>query len=144
MPTKKQRRRRHKSLRHEYEYVYVDAEGREVAVDEAEADANPAPSPRQKETDAKRKKQPSPAARPGRAVQPPSWGRVGRRALIFAPIMFITVALLGKHMTRAQQVMQTVILLVFFLPFSYLMDTLIWRSYRKRMGLADDQPARRR
>ncbi len=139
MPTRKQRRRRNKERRHEYEYVYVDEEGREVEVDEAEL--KPA-----KKTDAKGRPQSGRAgARPRRKIEPPSWRRVGKRGLIFAPLMFLMLGFLGRNLTVAQRVTQTIILLGFFLPFSYLMDALMYRSYRKRVGDAggtDD--ARRR
>jgi cytochrome c-type biogenesis protein CcmH/NrfG len=128
VPSKKQRRRRDKSRRHEYEYVVVDETGEELEVDPAEL-----------------KKQTAPAAkrgiatrrRAGREVQPPSWQRVGKRALIFAPLMFVVVYLLGgAKLTVGQKLLQTIFLLAFFLPFSYLMDTFAYRAYRKRVDRA--------
>jgi hypothetical protein len=138
VPSRKQRRRREKSRRHEYEYVYVDEEGREVEVDEAEL---------RKERDDKPARTGTARAgrgsggRPVRQVQPPSWSRVGRRALIFAPLMFVTVSLLGRSLTIGQRVVETLFLLVFFLPFSYVMDTIVYRSYLRRTGQAP--PGRR-
>ena len=48
--------------------------------------------------------------------------------------MLVTVILLGKKLTLAQQIAQTVVLMAFFLPFSYFMDTMVYRSYQKRMA----------
>jgi hypothetical protein len=46
--------------------------------------------------------------------------------------MLIVVMLLGGELTLAQQVTQTVFLLLVFIPFSYFMDAMLWRAYRKR------------
>jgi hypothetical protein len=56
--------------------------------------------------------------------------------------MFLTVSFLSKNMTLAQRVYQTVFLLAFFLPFSYLMDSIMYRQYLRRTGAAP--PPRRR
>ena len=126
MPSKKQRRRREKSLRHEYEYVLLDEEGNEVPVEPTEL--------RKKE---ERPKAARGGARPTRAVrtvQPPSWQRVAKRGLLFAPVMFILVTILGGNkLTTGGKITQTLLLLAFFLPFSYLMDTFAYRTYRKRI-----------
>jgi hypothetical protein len=121
VPSRKQRRRRAKERRHEYEYVYVDEEGREVEVEEPET------SP------AKRKNgKPVARSRGGRVVEPPSWRRVGRRALIFAPLMFITIRLLERSEPLVASVLRTIFLLAVFLPFSYVMDTFMYRTYQRR------------
>jgi hypothetical protein len=127
VPSRKQRRRREKSRRHEYEYVLVDEAGTELEVVE--------PETRTKSTNADRKR----PARRGRGrgireVQPPSWTRVGRRALIFAPLMFVVVYLLGgSKVSLGGKLAETVFLLAFFLPFSYVMDSIAYRAYRKRL-----------
>jgi hypothetical protein len=121
VPTRKQRRRREKERRHEYEYVYVDEEGREVEVDEPEK----APS--------KSKNGKGPVrTRSGRRIDPPSWKRVGKRALIFAPLMFITIRLLESGEPIVSTVFRTAFLLLVFLPFSYVMDSVLYRSYERR------------
>ncbi len=127
MPSRKQRRRREKGRRHEWEYVYVDEDGREVEEPDEES-----PSAR----NGKRAPQQSRKTRAGgmREVQPPSWRRVGKRGLIFAPLMFLTVTFLSANLTVREQVVNTVFLLAFFLPFSYAMDALMYRMYRKRSG----------
>ena len=125
MPSKKQRRRREKSRRHDYEYVYLDEEGHEV-----EVDPDNLPQPARRDGAGARTVR---TTRGGRKIQPPSWSRVGKRGLLFAPLMFITVSFLSHGLTVAQRVYQTVFLLAFFLPFSYLMDTFAYKTYRKRM-----------
>ncbi len=126
MPSRKQRRRRQKDRRHEYEYVYVDDEGREVEVSEDEAPIT---------RNGKRAQQPRKSQTAGtKEVQPPSLRRVAKRGLIFAPLMFLTVTFLSGELTIAQRVVNTVFLLAFFLPFSYAMDALMYRLYRKRTG----------
>ena len=128
MATKKQRRRRQKDRRHDWEYVYVDDSGEEVEVEEDEASAKP----RRSESKAPQKRA---SGRAARKVDPPSWRRVGKRALIFAPLMLVVVYLLqGKTHDYRQALVQTIVLLAFFLPFSYLMDSMMYRSYRKRTG----------
>jgi hypothetical protein len=125
MPSKKQRRRREKSLRHEYEYVLLDDEGNEVPVEPTEL--------RKKEERPKAGRGGARPARAVRTVQPPSWTRVAKRGALFAPVMFIMVTILGSKLTTPAKLTQTVLLLAFFLPFSYLMDTFAYRTYRKRI-----------
>ena len=122
MPTRKQRRRRAKDRRHEYEYVYVDEEGHEVEVE-----------PEEEKAPARKDKRTAPASRSGRAIQPASWQRVGRRALIFAPLMFITIRLLERDEAIVSSIFRTAFLLLIFLPFSYVMDAVLYRSYQRRL-----------
>jgi hypothetical protein len=149
MPTRKQRRRRAKDRRHEYEYVYVDDQGNEVEVDEDDqAPAKPArqsskpggkPGARGRSAD-RGKPQRGGAAR---KVDPPSWNRVLRRATIFAPLMLIVIYLLKpKNSSPAAIFVQLAVLLLLFLPFSYFMDSMMYRTYRKRIG--DPLPPRER
>jgi hypothetical protein len=134
--SRKQRRRRQKERRHEYEYVYVDDEGQEVEVDPEEA--QPARADR-----AKPKSKPTPS-RQIREVPPPSWRRVARRGLIFAPFMFITLLLLDRDRSYDLLAINAVVLLAFFLPFSYVLDTFMYRLYLKRTGTAAAKSARKR
>jgi hypothetical protein len=126
MPSRKQRRRRQKTRRHEYEYVLVDEAGNEEVLDAEEI-----------RKDTKKDGKPRAAGgrrRVGREVQPPSWNRVGKRAAIFAPVMLVVVYLLGgSKIGPAQVILETVFLLAFFLPFSYVMDSIAYRAYRKRV-----------
>jgi hypothetical protein len=149
MPTRKQRRREQKNRRHEWEYVYVDDEGHEVEVEEDDAPAKTA-KPVGQGTRPSGKPPARPAARGGqsargapRKIDPPSWRKVGRRAAIFAPIMLVVIYLLRpSNATTASIAVQLLVLLIFFLPFSYFMDTMMYRNYRKRIG--DPIPPRER
>ena len=136
MATKKQRRRREKGRRHEYEYVWVDDEGHEVEVDPEELNAAKVRSGDGKPARDRR-------GRAVRKIEPPSWARVGKRALIFAPFMFIVVWVLKPEgAPPAGVVIQTLVLLGFFLPFSYLMDSMMYRSYLRRTGQSGEGRSR--
>jgi hypothetical protein len=149
VPTRKQRRRQAKERRHEYEYVYVDDQGNEVevATPDNEAPAKPKSDPAGVKPTAKQ-----PGQRGGRQAQtghaprkvdPPSWQKVFRRAAIFAPVMLLVVYFLRpNNATAASVIVQVAVLLLFFLPFSYFVDSLMYRNYRKRIG--DPIPPRER
>ncbi len=56
-----------------------------------------------------------------------------KRGAIFAPIFLATsCSLAGDRLSFAGAVVQTLFLLAVFVPFSYFMDRLVWRSYEKR------------
>jgi hypothetical protein len=137
MPTRKQVRRQQKLKRHEYEEVYVDEEGRELDPEEAQ-ELIGAPAPKSAKA-AKRQ----PAGRQPRTIEPPSARRTLKRGLLFFPLMLVTVMLLGKDLTLATQITQTVVLMAFFLPFSYFMDTMMFRAYQRRLGKVLDEGKKR-
>jgi len=117
MPTRKQKRRRAKEQRHEY--VWEDAEGNELEPEQAPTRKAASGSPQR--------------SRGGiREVQPPSWSRTLKRGAIFAPIMLAVVMLLSKDMPLLSQVVQAAVIVAIFIPFSYFLDTIFWRSYKKR------------
>ena len=120
MPTRKQRRRRAKEFRHEY--VWEDAEGNELEPEDVR-DRPPSTPARGRA-----------AVRPGRGPQRPSWARTLKRALIFAPIMFFVVSVLSKDLTIADRVVQTALVVLVFIPFSYFLDGFFWRAYQRRAG----------
>jgi hypothetical protein len=138
VPSRKQRRRQQKQRRHEWEEVYVDDEGNEVPVEEIAPDRTPAkPAERKASANGKPKPSARPAQRAGRVIQPPSWQRVLKRGAIFAPIMFLVVYWLNKgneDHSVSRDVLQTAILLLAFVPFSYFMDSMLYRGYLKRTG----------
>jgi hypothetical protein len=145
MPTRKQRRRRQKLQRHEYEEVYIDpTTGEEVEVDPEVLGERSS----RKEPKAAKAAQKAPVGRTrmGRVVQPPSWERVARRGAIFAPLMFGTVYLLAPKDNRpiAGLLLQTLVLLAFFVPFSYLMDRFTYRTYLRRAGKEPEPRAPKR
>ena len=140
MPTRKQRRRREKSHRHEWEYVEIDPEtGEERPLDPAELKPE---RPERKE----RKAQPSGGkqgrGRSSRAPQPPSWTRVGKRTALFAPLMAIFIYYTQSHSksggSSVSIVVSTAVLILFFAPFSYLVDSLSYRVWTKRQAQRDE------
>jgi hypothetical protein len=126
MATQKQRRRRAKEKRHEYDLVEIDAEGNETVLSASTL----------KEQEPKKQARGSDSTRAKRSrgvPTPPSWQRVAKRAAIFGPIFFAVVMLLGGgKVTIAGGLLNTLFLLVVFIPFSYFMDALIWRQHVKR------------
>ena len=133
MATQKQRRRRAKEKRHAYDLVEIDSEGNETVLSASERRSDDPPKPTVKAKDEPRR-----GAKPGSrrgGAQPPTWGRVLKRGAIFAPIFLATVMLLGgNRLTFVGAVVQTVFLLAIFIPFSYFMDRLVWRSQEKRLA----------
>ncbi len=132
MPTKKQIRRQQKLKRHEWEEVYVDEEGRELDPEEAAELIGATQSPKAAKTERAARKQP--AARAGRTIEPPSMRRTLKRGMLFAPLMLVTVHILDPGVPWGTKIVSTAPLLLFFLPFSYFLDTMVYRSYQKRMG----------
>jgi hypothetical protein len=124
MATKKQRRRREKLQRHEYEYVVENEEGEEVVVESPRTETGAAPSK------AAAKGQVVDAR--GRVIQPPSWRRVLKRGAIFGPILAVLIWVTGSSLSTGAKLINVVLLLLIFLPVSYLVDMLIYRSVQKR------------
>jgi len=144
VPSKKQRRRREKDRRHEYEYVYVDPDGHEVEAPEADGAATPAPKQTASTRTAKAR---ASSGRPVRKVDPPSWRRVLRRGAIFAPFMFLFIyyaILKSSNRNVGTALYQTVFLMAFFIPFSYLMDRMMYRTYLRKTGQQPPGPQSRR
>jgi hypothetical protein len=129
VPSRKQRRRREKLQRHEYEYVLETDEGEQVIENPREVEAA-APK------NGKPAKEPvGPLDRHGKPVPKPSLQRVLRRTAIFAPLIAIFIVFTAKDATIAGIVFNVVLLLAFFMPFSYVVDVfvyrMLWRRYEK-------------
>jgi hypothetical protein len=139
MPTKKQIRRQQKLKRHEYEEVYVDEEGRELDPEEAEQLIG-APAKAAKSAKAAKRQ---PAGRALRTIEPPSVRRTLKRGLLFFPLMVLTIHVIDSELSWATKITQGVLLMAFFLPFSYFMDTMVFRSYQKRLARTLDEDAKR-
>jgi antibiotic biosynthesis monooxygenase (ABM) superfamily enzyme len=130
MASRKVRRRRAKLQRHEYEYVIETEEGEEVVerpkpAGKAEADKQP-------------------VDRRGRPVQKPSWQRTLRRSAIFVPLIVILAFLLGGDLTTGQKLFQALFLTAIFVPFSHLIDVLMYRSFLKRQARSGGQGSTKR
>jgi hypothetical protein len=137
MPTRKQRRRRQKERRHEYEIVYLDDEGHEVEVEPEELERA---APRNGKRETKREPRKRGDARPARQIAPPSWNRVAKRALIFFPLIFVAFSLVNSKQALTTRLLVTLLYTGFFIPFMYLMDRTMYRSYLKRTGQAPARP----
>jgi hypothetical protein len=117
MATRKQRRRREKEKRHDY--VWVDDDGNEVEPDGAAAQTSKA-----RETSGRLQREP----------QAPSWNRTLKRGAIFAPIMLGTVFLLSPDLPLSTKLTQTLLIVAIFIPFSFFIDRLFYRSHMRRRG----------
>jgi hypothetical protein len=130
VPTRKQKRRREKLQRHEYEYVIETETGEEVPIE------NPRDAERAKAGPEDRNKGATkgPVDRRGRPLQPPSWRRVLRRAAVFAPLIgvFIYLTMPADRRSLATILFNVVLLLAFFIPFSYVVDIFMYRMMSKR------------
>ena len=133
MASRKQRRRRAKDRRHDYEYVYVDEEGHEV---EEPADET---SEGSRGRDGKERGNGAKVARtkggaPIREAKPPDWRRSVKRAALFAPLFFIVFSLVNKHMAIETRVLSSLAYSALFVPLTYMMDRMAYRTYLRRSG----------
>jgi hypothetical protein len=121
MATKRQRRRREKLHRHEYELVELDESGEERPV---KADARRESAPlRGKVVDHR-----------GRVIPEPSLQRSLKRGLIFAPILAILVFATGSNISTGAKILNIIVLLLIFLPVTYLMDRMLYNRVLRRQG----------
>jgi hypothetical protein len=124
MPSRKQRRRREKLQRHEYEYVIETDEGEEVLETPRALERAPAQ---------KRERQSrGPSDRRGRPIQPPSVARVFKRGAIFGPLLLVVTYITAPDLTTAQKIFNAALLIMIFLPFSYLVDLVVYRTLMRR------------
>jgi hypothetical protein len=123
MPSRKQRRRREKLQRHEYEYVIETEDGEEIPIEKpAEPDKRDGKRPAR-----------ATAKRGGREVPKPSLARVARRTAIFAPLILIIVWVFSpSDVGTAARVFNALLLIGFFIPFSYLVDAVMYRMFTRR------------
>ena len=129
MPSKKVRRRRQKLQRHEYEYVVETEEGEEIPLER--------PTEREKSSDGRAAKDSGPIDRRGRPVAKPTFQRSLRRTAIFAPFIFLFLYVTsGNDLTMFGVVINTIVILAFFLPFSYFVDRLIYNALWRRQERA--------
>lgn len=139
MPTRKQRRRDLKSKRHQYEFVYVDGEGNEL--DEAPPELLEQEEQRKRErtngtkaaaSSAKGKKQ-APQRGGRREPQPPSWNRALKRSAILAAFFFVIISF-GAHGNVGIAVIQTLPIVLLYVPLMYYMDRWIYRRYQAKLA----------
>ena len=127
MASKKQRRKREKLQRHEYEYVLETEEGEEIPLE------SPRDTERARNGKAPAKEPAGPLDRRGRPIQKPSLRRVLKRAAIFAPLIAAFILFTTKDITVAGLILNVVLLLAFFMPFTYFVDLFVYRMLMRRV-----------
>jgi hypothetical protein len=134
MPSRKQRRRREKIFRHEYETVLLDAEGNEVAVDPDEIRAE------REERDKRRAEAKTPAKttakgqRPMRVPPEPTWNRALKRGGLMGLVIFLAFVFVLHGGSVASRAAIAAIYAVAFVPLTYFVDRLAYRTYQKRLA----------
>ena len=127
MPSRKQRRKREKLQRHEYEYVIETEKGEEIVERPRLNEARSAAA------NGKAEKEPTGLVdRRGRPIQKPSLQRVLKRTAIFAPLIAVFIVLTSDGVTVAGLIFNVALLLAFFMPFSYMVDTFVYRMLLRR------------
>ena len=124
MPSRKQRRRREKLQRHEYEDVSETEQGEVIQVEKPVERTKP---------DGKASARPA-VKRGGREIPKPSMARVFKRTAIFAPLILIVVFWTGGDSTTTSKIFTGVTLIAFFIPFSYMVDSIMYRVYSRRQN----------
>ena len=83
--------------------------------------------------------EPKPAGKPvtlgAREVQPPSYLRAAKRALLMAGIVFVALMLLpigGGDISPATAALQAAVFFAWLTPFGYFMDAFLYRRAVKR------------
>ena len=128
MPSRKQRRKREKLQRHEYEYVIETEDGEEILERPPEVEAT-------EKNGKPRKAVAGPVDRHGKPIAKPSFRRVLRRTAIFGPLIAIFIYITATDLSPAGLILNVLLLLAFFMPLSYVVDTVVyrmlWRRYEK-------------
>ena len=68
----------------------------------------------------------------GRPIQPPSVARVLKRGAIFGPLLLVVTYITAPSLSTAQKIFNAVLLIMIFLPFSYLVDLVVYRTLMRR------------
>ena len=74
----------------------------------------------------------APSDRRGRPIQPPSVARVLKRGAIFGPLLLVVTYITAPSLTTAQKIFNAALLIMIFLPFSYLVDLVVYRTLMRR------------
>ncbi len=128
MPSRKQRRRREKGFRHEYGFVTYDEEGNEIEVDPSELRTE------KRKPDKPKAKASGRSRRVGREPAVPSWNRSFRRGGIWGGVMFVVVVFFFKGTPIAGRIAVGLLYAAAFVPLTYWIDRVAYRSYLKRSG----------
>jgi hypothetical protein len=130
MPTRKQRQRRQKTFRHDYTLVDYDEEGNEIETSASalRAKKGKPDKPKANSTSSGR------SLRPGREPPVPSWRRSLRRGGMWGGVMFIVVVAFFRSTPLAGRIAIGLLYAVAFVPLTYWIDRIAYRSYLKRSG----------
>lgn len=134
MPSRKQRRRRDKTFRHEYETLLLDEEGNETPLAELREERE------KQRADKKPAKAPAKGQRPQRALREPpapTWRRAFRRGGLMGGAIFVAFVFVLHGGSTASRAAIASIYAVAFIPLTYWVDRIAYRSYQKRMAKAD-------
>jgi hypothetical protein len=134
MPSRKQRRRRDKTFRHEYETVLLDEEGNEKPLAELREE-------RQKERAEKKPAKPqAQGKRTSRALREPpqpTWKRAFRRGGLMGGAIFVAFVFVLKGGSTVSRASIALVYAVAFIPLTYWVDRIAYRSYLKRTAKLD-------
>ena len=138
MATRKQRRREEKLRRHEWEYETTTEDGEVVRAASVKELASGGGSSTKI---VKGKKEPDDVVRDarGKLVPKPSWQRTLKRAAIFGPILVVLIFVTARNASTTAKVVNALILLAIFIPFSHLVDRVVYRSVLKRQTRKREQ-----
>jgi hypothetical protein len=127
MPTRKQRRRRDKTFRHEYETVLLDDEGNEKPIAELREERV------KQRADKKPSKTPAKGSSRALRVPPqPTWRRAFRRGGAMGGAIFVAFVFVLHGGSTASRASIAIIYAVAFIPLTYWVDRIAYRSYLKR------------
>ena len=59
--------------------------------------------------------------------------------LPFFPLMLLAIHVIDADLSWPRKVVQAALLMGFFLPFSYFMDSLMWRAAQRRLERTDEK-----
>ena len=57
--------------------------------------------------------------------------------------MLVTVMLLSSNLTLTQQITQATLIVAIFVPFSYVLDGVFYRNYKRRLARREQTDGRR-
>ena len=67
-----------------------------------------------------------------------------KRALFFGPLIFLAFTAINSHQSLLGRLAVAAIYTAFFVPFMYLMDRAMYRSYLRRTGKSPEPRAGRK
>src|SRR5438477_1496918 len=137
MPSRKQRRRREKAFRHEYETVLLDAEGNEVPLDpdevRADREAKQSERTKAKSADKNGRARTQRGSRLTREPPAPSWQRAAKRGGTMGAIIFVLFVFILHGGSTANRTVIAALYGVAFIPMTYWIDRLSYRTYHRRL-----------